>query len=274
MRTRYTGRAAIVATLVFAACSERPTGPLEGPPIASLAISGVRINPVDFKATGAFELGLVASAIDGSAILQTGVGISATLDSISGGGSGTSAASYKIERSQTTATVTNADVRAAILIDDSGSMETSDPSLLRASASTLFWESLLPARAGNQVAILDFGPSATSGFADTRLLQPWTNSARSLSASIAGIRALGSTPLYASLIELSGWMTTTTMAGHSLVILLLTDGKPENDRGTRSAAINAARAAGITIHGVGLGPPSDLSSAPRANGRNESGSLS
>ena len=262
MRTRYTGRAAIVATLVFAACSERPTGPLEGPPIASLAISGVRINPVDFKATGAFELGLVASAIDGSAILQTGVGISATLDSISGGGSGTSAASYKIERSQTTATVTNADVRAAILIDDSGSMRDSDPTLLRASAATLFWESVLPARAGNQVAVLDFGVSATSGFGNTRLIQSWTSSASALSSTTASIRvgSLG-TPLYESLVELSSWMTATTTAGQSLVILLLTDGQP-NGSGTRTGAINAARAAGITIHGVGLGPASDLGGAP------------
>ena len=252
-------RCTIGAMLTLAACSERPTGPLTGAPIASLEVSGVRVTEVEFKASGRFELGLVATGTDGSAILHTNVGIAVTLDQPTGSG-GLGSSRYTIARDQTTASVANTEVRAAILIDDSGSMSDSDPNLLRAAAARLFWETLLPASTGNQVALLDFGPGSTTGFRDTRLLQSWTGSAGSLVTALGVIGARGETPLYESVIETSKWISTTTTSDQKRMILLLTDGEPTGSA-TRLSAINAAKAAGVTIHGVGLGPASDKSTA-------------
>lgn len=262
MITTHVCRCAFVPLWILSACSERPTGPANSAPIESLAISGVRINEADFRANGRFELGLVASDAEGAPILQTRVGIAATLEPTVGGG-GAGGAGYAVTHDQTVAIMANSDVRAAILIDNSLSMTESDPRVVRADAAKLFWETMLPASTGNQVAILDYGVSFTTGMRETRILQPWTNSASALSAVLPSIRVgPRGTPLYESVIETSTWISTTTSSDQNRVILLLTDGEPTGSA-TRLSAINAAKAAGVTIHGVGLGPASDKSAAAK-----------
>ena len=182
------------------------------------------------------------------------------LDSVAG----RAAFAFAISRDQTQVLAgANGNTKAAILLDDSGSMSGTDPQRMRAQAAQLFWEALLPVRAGNLAALLDFGAGATTDFTDTRLLQTWTSSGAALQAKLTSVIASGSTPLYESLVETVTWMTSTTSQSDNRVILLLTDGQP-NGTGGRPAAINAAQGAGITVHTVGLGPASDLDASSQS----------
>ncbi|MCC7052481.1 MAG: VWA domain-containing protein [Gemmatimonadaceae bacterium] len=248
--------AALAAALLAGGCSDRPTAPDGGlPPITSLSVSGVRVNSADFRTNGTFRLGLIATAADSVPILNTGVSVAVALTSLSSG----DPAAFAVTRDNTTVSQPgSADMRAAILLDDSGSMSSNDPTEFRSSAAELFWAAVLPVRAGNQVALLDFGAGATAPFTNSRLLQAFTADASLLATKLSAIGAFGGTPLYESLLETVDWMTTNTTASQNRVILLLTDGSP-NSTTSRDAAIQAAVDASITVHTVGLGPASDQS---------------
>ncbi|MCC7053262.1 MAG: VWA domain-containing protein [Gemmatimonadaceae bacterium] len=252
------GLAAAFSALSLAACSDS-TGP-NTKPIQSLSVSGVRVNAADFATNGKFDLGLIATAADSSAILDPGVGVTVTLTSLSVG----TVSAYTVTRDNTAVSnPQNADTRAAILLDDSGSMSSNDPTKLRASAAELFWKAVLPVRTGNRVALLDFGASATTGFTSSRLLQDFTASDSALTAQKTRIVASGGTPLYESLLEVVNWMVANTTTSQNRVILLMSDGQP-NSSARKADAITAAKNANITVHTVGLGPASDLSASSSA----------
>jgi Mg-chelatase subunit ChlD len=253
-----TRRLVPVAALVLAACSDS-SGP-DLPPIQSLAVSGVQLNAAAFRTSGQFGLGLIATSDAGNAILNTGVDVSAAITAISvGNPSASSIARVGTESSNPQSGAT----QATILMDNSGSMSGTDPQRLRAAAAKLFWEAVLPVRATNRVSFLDFGGSASTGFASTRLLVPFTTSAARLDSALARVVASGGTPLYESLRETARWVdTSTATSGDNRVMLLLSDGQP-NSRTNRDSAIAIAVRANITVHTVGLGPASDLAT----NGR-------
>jgi Mg-chelatase subunit ChlD len=256
-------RVRIVSTLVgttvmLSACSDS-TGS-STPPIQSLSVSGVRVTSATFGTNGQFGLGLVATSDAGDAILSTGVGISAQVTSLSVG----SPATYTISTGQTSAdNPRNAATQATILMDNSGSMSSNDPSRLRSAAAKLFWEAVLPVRTTNRVAFLDFGAGTTTGFSSSRVLVPFTSSAARLDSALARVVASGGTPLYESLRETARWIDTATASGDNRVMLLLSDGQP-NSNTSRDSALAMAVRANITVHTVGLGPASDLSASPLA----------
>jgi Mg-chelatase subunit ChlD len=251
--------AAIVGSVSLLACSDVPTRPFSDTTIRTLTVSGVSVSPTTFRANGGFDLGMVAIATSGAPILDDAVAVTVQLDSVAG----RVPTGFAITRDATRVKGgTNKDTQAAILLDDSGSMSSSDPQKLRAQAAQLFWEALLPVRPGNQAALLDFGAGATTGtFSNTRLLQTWTNNGATLQAKLSSIVAANGTPLYESLLETVAWMNTTTTTAQNRVILLMTDGEPTSSA-RRVDAINAAKAAGITVHTVGLGDASDLDPSP------------
>jgi Mg-chelatase subunit ChlD len=261
-RTKLAPVLSLVVAIGLLACSDRPTAPPSGDPVSSIEVSGVRINESEFRSTGRFAIGIVAKAQGGATILNTNVGIAFKVDSVLG--EARSSSKYSAARELTSVEKSSGDVRAAILIDNSGSMTTSDPRTLRSGAARLFWETMLPANPNNQVALLDFGVSVSAPFTETRLMQNWTSSATSLAASIVGISVgLRGTPLYESISETSGWISSSTTRAQQRVLLVLTDGQPTGSS-NRAAAIAAAQAASVTIHAVGLGPASDLSVTPDA----------
>jgi len=212
-----------------------------------------------FASTGRFGLGLLATSVDGNAILSTGVRVSAQVTSLSVG----SPAATTVSTVRTDAdNPQNGATQATILMDNSGSMSSNDPSRLRSAAARLFWEAVLPVRATNRVAFLDFGAGSSPGLPTSRLLVPFTSSAARLDSALARVVASGSTPLYESLRETARWIDSTAESGDNRVMLLLSDGQP-NSRTNRDSAIAIAMRANITVHTVGLGPASDLATVGR-----------
>lgn len=245
--------ALLIAAGVLTACSDS-SGP-NLPPIQSLAVSGVQLNSATFASNGRFGLGLLATSNGGDAILDASVGVSAQVTAISVGNPSASTVSRIGTES---ANPQSGATQATILMDNSGSMSSTDPQRLRAAAAKLFWEAVLPVRATNRVAFLDFGTTPTTGFASTRLLVPFTSSAARLDSALARVQASGGTPLYESLRETARWIDTSTSgSSDNRVMLLLSDGQP-NSRTNRDSALAVAARANITIHTVGLGPASDL----------------
>ena len=244
------------AGLLLAACSDSTGSSL--PPIQSLSVSGVKVNSVTFGNNGQFGLGLLATSDAGDAILSTAVRVSAQVTSVSGG----SASTYTISTVGTASdNPQNGATQATILMDNSGSMSSSDPSKLRSAAAKLFWDAVLPVRATNRVAFLDFGAGGSAGFSNTRMLVPFTSSAARLDSALARVAASGGTPLYESLRETARWIDTTAGSSDNRTMLLLSDGQP-NSRINRDSAIAMATRANITVHTVGLGPASELAARP------------
>jgi len=242
-----------VAALALAACSDS-SGPAQ-PPIQSLSVSGVRLNSATFPTNGRFGLGLIATANSGDAILDRSVRVEARVTALSVGNPSASVVSTVSSES---VNPQNGATQATILMDNSGSMSSNDPGRLRAAAAKLFWEAVLPVRTTNRVAFLDFGAGATTGFANSRLLVPFTSSAARLDSALSRVTASGSTPLYESLRETARWIDSSTSgSGDNRVMLLLSDGQP-NSRLSRDSALALAVRANITVHTVGLGPASDL----------------
>jgi Ca-activated chloride channel homolog len=246
------------AAMALAACSDS-SGPAQLP-IQTLSVSGVQLNGATFRTNGRFGLGLIATSNGGDAILDRSVGITAAVTSIS---VGNASASTITAVNTDAAAPTSGATQAAILMDNSGSMSGTDPNRLRAAAAKLFWEAVLPVRATNRVAFLDFGTTPTTGFGSTRLLVPFTTSAARLDSALARVTASGGTPLYESLRETARWVDTSNAGSNdNRVMLLLSDGQP-NSRTNRDSAIAQATRANITVHTVGLGPASDLATTGR-----------
>jgi Ca-activated chloride channel family protein len=245
-------------TLVALAAGCRDSAGPDDPEIAALTVSGVRVDATRFRADGSFELGLLALDDDGRSILSERAEAEAAITQI-GSGSG---AGYSIAFRGISALAPSDDpISAAILLDDSGSMASNDPSTLRADAAALFWTTVLGSDSRNQAALLDFGAGGTAGFGNTRLLQRWTRNTGLLEDGLAAVGDYGGTPLYESIRETVVWVDSTAAPSSNRVMLVLTDGLP-NSFTSRSAALAAAQNARITIHTVGLGPASDAGSFP------------
>lgn len=158
-------------------------------------------------------------------------------------------------------------VSAATLLDDSGSMGGSDPSLDRATASKLFIDSIC-ATASNLFAVFDFGGSTTTApFADTQVIYDpadgdyfvdcaAANVTAAKTAIDAAVGAFGGTPMYESMLELCQNMAANT-ALTNLAMLVLADGQPNSDT-NKTAALDCLTNNSITTCTVGLGPASEL----------------
>ncbi|MCU0649673.1 MAG: VWA domain-containing protein [Gemmatimonadaceae bacterium] len=247
----------LFVTLGLAAClDEGVTGAgVDVPAVASVSVSGVRLDAAQFRQSGEFALGILAIDEAGDIILDERTDLTLTLQQQQS----PEVPPLQIIRRQTERVEPNASTtRAAILLDNSGSMSTSDPTRLRAAAARLFWEAIFAASPSNAVSMLDFGQPASVGFVDTRLLQSWTSDPALLTAQLPRIQPSGGTPLYGSLFEVMRWIDTTGSANTNRVVLLLSDGAP-TDASRRTAVLQSLPTRNITVHTVGLGSASDLS---------------
>jgi hypothetical protein len=162
---------------------------------------------------------------------------------------------------------------SALLIDDSGSMSTSDPdtdgtgntSPQRLVAGELFINTNNAcANASNLFGVFDFGGSTvTAPFTDTQIIKDFsdcssTNITDADTKMEAAIAAFGGTPLYESLGELCNSMAgNSTLSGKNKAILLLSDGQPNSDT-NKQAALDCLTNNNIVACTVGLGPGSEL----------------
>lgn len=242
-----------LAVLVWQACRPDCCGPSRH--LLSVYV-GVRLDSAAFRSNGSFVLELVPTDQTGNAFVADTWDISTTLEAP------TSVAvrldSQRVEPADSRAAA------AAIHIDDSGSMLTSDRDRRRATAAQLFWNEVLGAGGGNVVALLDFGrgtPDTPSpGFLTTRLLQSFTGNASLLNARLSSIQAAagGGTPLYRSAWEVARWFdTTVAVQSYKRTVVIITDGLPRDPLGYKDSLFAATAAAQIRILAVGVGPASD-----------------
>lgn len=154
----------------------------------------------------------------------------------------------------------NKAINIGVILDDSGSMASSDPKMMRKDATVSFLNTLGPA---DKVLLTDYGVG--SGLRD--LLCASNNggscglaNAQFSSDKAALIKAVekitngGGTPLYGSCAEMMPIVDRQKDGRRG--VLLLSDGKP-TDTSKKAACHDAAKAAGIPVFTVGLGPAAE-----------------
>ena len=130
------------------------------------------------------------------------------------------------------------DVSAALVIDRSGSMDNGKIGGAESAASN-FVSNL---QSGDEAAVISFAD-------DYRVDQRWTGDKAALNDSIDFV-ADGNTELYGA--ATAAVEEASPRSGRSAVILL-TDGEPNSDSGTQSAAINTAQRQNVPVYTIGLG---------------------
>lgn len=237
----------LLATLAVAGCkdSNAPRDPLG---IFSVIVTE-RVDSAALRDSGELTLALVPVDGRGRAILSDTLSIDPVL----------AGATLPVVRTVATEPGPNA-VSAAVLMDNSASMRTSDPDNLRLQAARLFFDGLLGPASGNEGALLSFsGATPSAGLSATRLEQTWTSSAATLDAAIDASTAIGASRLYTSATETLNWIDSTRPSTARRVLVLFTDGLPD-DTAVASGLFAAAASAGVVVHAVGVGPASNVSS--------------
>ena len=243
--------AALIAAVLLQGCnaSQSCCGPRE---FLSLFV-GVQVDSAVFRSQGRFVIQLVPTDQTGRSLVREAWAVSAALTLPAAG-----AVRVSDQMVQPADTVP---VAAALDLDDSQSMAGNDPQLVRASGAQLFWQAVLGARPGNQVGLLDFGGALSSpGFRATRLLQGYTLDRTALDAQLLSIQAQsgGGTPLYHSALEVVRWSDTALTVGpRRRLLVIITDGFPQDSARYRDSLFAAAAARAIRILAVGVGPASD-----------------
>lgn len=235
-----------LACLLVGGCGDN--GPSIEPDPLALAVRA-EIDSAAFRAGGDFALDLVPADRSGHTFLTDPWEVSTTLSAPAILTLQTTSLGVQPPDSQP--------VASAILIDDSGSMRFSDPDRARATAAQLFWSDILPARAGNMVALLDFGRGdavPTPGFERTVLLAPFTTDGSALESALAQIQAVpgAATPLYASVLEVIAWMDTSTPSEFKRTLVLVTDGAA-SDLSVADSVFAGAAEEHVRIFTVGVG---------------------
>ncbi len=252
-------RRLLLVGLAFAApiaCSDdggmTPSDPTD-PGALGLAV-GVRIDTTALQESGEFTLELIPSTPSGTSLVGEEWTTTITL---SGGYTATLL-------SQTLDIPDTRPFAAAISLDASSSMQSSDPAFERQDAAQLFAETILADNPASRLSLFEFAAiesSVTPGWTRVRVLQEWTSSISTFEAALATMETPtgGFTPLYSTNAAIVRWMdTTTSAAGERRALLLLTDGLA-TDTVKRDSLFDAAALSGTRIYTVGVGPGSDRS---------------
>ena len=246
---------AIVASLAAAACEvQSDSGDVNGR-VEGVTVVGTSVTSALYS-TGA--LGLTTIPLDSAdqAVLGKGlkVGIRITAPFVADASvSGTECTEPEQGKKA---------INVGVIIDDSGSMGSNDPKVLRKDATISFLKTL---GADDKVLLTDYGASGNklrdllciSGANPTGcspVLPQFSSDKDALMKAAEKIEAAGGTPLYETCAEMAGLVDTVKDGRRG--ILLLSDGEP-NDEGKRDACHSAAKNAGIPVFTVGLGPAAE-----------------
>jgi von Willebrand factor type A domain-containing protein len=154
-------------------------------------------------------------------------------------------------------------IAVGVIIDDSGSMGSSDPKVLRKEATKSFLNTL---GVEDKVLLTDYGAGGkplrdllcvSQGGATSDCTPPkasFTTDRAALLQATEQIKSMGSTPLYESCSQMVPLVDTVTDMRRG--ILLLSDGKPTDDD-KRDACHTVAKAAQLPVFTVGLGPAAE-----------------
>jgi uncharacterized protein YegL len=155
----------------------------------------------------------------------------------------------------------DASLSGVVIFDSSGSMSDNDPGATgRRSGGEALFDIL---RAGDELAVLDFGAGATSPFFSTRVIQDFTSERTLLSASLDQLTEQGGTPLFESIREgLTLLDPATTKHDGEPALVVLTDGQASDAQLVESAIADAQRMT-VPVFAIGLGQSLDYSDLTR-----------
>ncbi|GAA0514209.1 vWA domain-containing protein [Deinococcus depolymerans] len=141
-------------------------------------------------------------------------------------------------------------ITAAISLDSTGSMTTTDPNKLRSQAAKRFI-----ARMSSQdraaVASFDASTPPNAGLRVSYLWQDFTADQALLNSGVdRATFARGTTPLYGAIVDASTLVKRT--GGSNGSVLILTDGEDNAYVNQYQEAINTARANGTKVYAIGL----------------------
>jgi len=153
-------------------------------------------------------------------------------------------------------------IAVGVIIDDSGSMSSSDPKYLRREATKTFLNTL---GAEDKVLLTDYGAGGNplrdlvceannGGTACKKPTGAFTNDRQALLKATEKLVSSGGTPLYASCEQMIPFVDG--IKDQRRGVLLLSDGQP-TDKAKRDACHSAAKAAQIPVFTVGLGPAAE-----------------
>ncbi len=302
MRTKLAGLFAVIAATAFlAACGGGGGGGGEESDFSkaeTISITGVSTDD-DFATNGEFTVGFIAQDADGNAILAKELFITAQVVKTTTYGKWNSSTIKATDDNVTCGVTTPASTDCTLddissvepseagkavgvaLIDDSGSMSSSDPTDLRKDASEGFLDAVC-ATVTNMFGVFDFGAGMNMSFLNTRDLMtadgvtdaelegdnselPYADCATenvtlAKTAIDNQVMAIGGTPMYESILELCEDMKAKAedqLSGYALAMLVLGDGSP-NSEDQKAAAEACLTDNGITACTVGLGSGSEL----------------
>lgn len=228
-------------------CSEEDTSA----DVAEAFIIGITPH-ADFRSTGLVDFSFLPKDAEGEALIEAGVGITIAV---------TLPAATAAQPRARLENQPNPDAQlvAALDLDSSGSMRTTDPGELRKEAAKQFVDQL---GRSDEVGVFDFGAGTSPTLRNTRLLADFTSDSATVESAIDQVAASGGTPMYASITEVLKYFDAKyPMGAANRSLVVLGDGTP-NGGGTQAATCAAARETGIPINTIGFGPAADES--PRA----------
>jgi hypothetical protein len=236
--------------------------------VTSVIVVGTSVTNKIYE-NGQYGITLVPKDATGQAVLGAGLKVGITINTPP-----TFTSQVTMSECTQTQAPGGAGLAVGVIIDDSGSMSGSDPTLKRKDATVAFIDTI---GAGDEVLLTDYGPfgnnlrnlvcvqaaaPATGGFAPASanaacaatMSNAFTSDKAVLKAATAQIRASGGTPLYESCVQMVPLVAAK--AGKRQAILLLSDGAP-NASPMEAKCTADAIAAGIPIFTVGLGPAAE-----------------
>ena len=253
--------ASLLAALgATAACSVQTDQ--QGDPNASVTdvvVVGTSVTSALY-ATGDLGLTLIPKDVGGAVVVGDGLHVSVTI---------TSPASLVTTVGSTQCSAPEAGdqkLNVGVILDDSGSMASSDPNHERKTATITFLNAL---GAGDQVLLTDYGftgddlrdllcVSQAGPNGDTSSCSPpkgaFSSDKTALIKATDAIDDGGGTPLFESCVAMVPLVNGQTDGKRGM--LLLSDGAPNSDD-QRDACHNAAKAAQLPVYTVGLGPAAE-----------------
>lgn len=255
----------ILAALAATACtvqSDEQGDP--NPRVDSVTVVGTSVTSALY-ASGELGLTTVPKDAAGEAVLGKGLKVALRI---------TAPAELAAEVSATECTAPDAGKKAVsvgVIIDDSGSMSGSDPSMLRKAATVSFLNTLGPE---DRVLLTDYGPAGkdlrdllclSNGGLRGDCSPPKAAFSADKAALVKAAEQIvdsGGTPLYGTCAQMIPLVDSVKDGRRG--VLLLSDGEP-TDKSLRGKCHDAAKAAGIQVFTVGLGPAAEGSAEAEAD---------
>lgn len=222
----------LLATGLLASCDRTPAPTI--PAATSGTVNGVRV-----VNTTTYQVGF--TPLSDKAIVTNGKLDSATVKSISAG----TATARVCGQVQVQDTIT-----AAISLDSTGSMTTTDPNKLRSQAAKRF---IARMSSQDRAAVASFDASTTpnANLSVSYLWQDFTADQALLSSGIdRATFARGTTPLYGAIVDAS--TLVKRIGATNGTVLILTDGLDSESGARYQEAVNTARANGTKVYAIGL----------------------